>query len=768
MAAINNSINLTDRMSPVLKTILKALDSTMKAMDELDRATNKGMNSDAFRLAQYDIESANKALNSMNGNLGDTEKRLRRLGNMGNVFSRLEGSASKFISSLDHGLNILERISDKIGNMLTTADEARSQVARIGLYNKSAYTNEQLYGQIFATAMDSRSGLFETGDLVNKLLMSGVFTGDTAATSAIGMAGIINKALIAGGGISEDNKRALRQLTQALSSGVLQGDELRSIREQAPYLAQVLAKGLAKVEDKFIGTTVGDLKELGSQGELTAERVVKAFWAMQDEINEDFKNMPKTFGQAVESLSTIWNYFLYLISGTDGPLGKINDKLWQLVEYLQSPEGLELLNDLAVGINFVCTAIAGAMQLAGDFVTFLQDNVPVAQALFIALGAAAVAAGTAAFLSWIAVTWPILLVMAVIFAVSYAFLQAGYSAEEVVGTLVGTVCAGAGIVWDTLIAIADLLMWVGGIALIVIIAVVAAVILTVQTVLQIIIWAVMSVITIIWFILTVIQSVFIAGQAAANLFKAGVVSAFYGLAQTVLGILKLIASGIDAVFGSSLADTVSGWSSTLEGKFTAYIEDEDHNPDKIVDNAVDDIINKWEEFGSGVKDMFTGDKYNLYDEIGNIYGGANTAIDGIWEGLNTGDEYLNGLLADPSAMYDSGYSWGSGLVDEIEGLQLGFPDESVLDRFRTGMGVNVAGGNLDSVGSIKNDVNLNDEDIQLLRDMAARDYLLSLQQITPVAHISFGDVRETADVSKIMDVIEDMVEEQMATSLVSN
>ena len=86
----------------------------------------------------------------------------------------------------------------------------------------------------------------------------------------------------------------------------------------------------------------------------------------------------------------------------------------------------------------------------------------------------------------------------------------------------------------------------------------------------------------------------------------------------------------------------------------------------------------------------------------------------------------------------------------------------------TGGGVNVAGGNLDSVGSIKNDVNINDEDIQLLRDMAARDYLLNLQQVTPVAHISFGDVRETADVNKIMDVIENMVEEQMATSLVSN
>ena len=131
-----------------------------------------------------------------------------------------------------------------------------------------------------------------------------------------------------------------------------------------------------------------------------------------------------------------------------------------------------------------------------------------------------------------------------------------------------------------------------------------------------------------------------------------------------------------------------------------------------------------------------------------------------------------------SDAYNKGYEWGAGGVGKIadsigirnftDGLTGFMEGNNDLYSQATGGGVNVAGGNLDSVGSIKNDVNINDEDIQLLRDMAARDYLLNLQQVTPVAHISFGDVRETADVNKIMDVIENMVEEQMATSLVSN
>lgn len=128
--------------------------------------------------------------------------------------------------------------------------------------------------------------------------------------------------------------------------------------------------------------------------------------------------------------------------------------------------------------------------------------------------------------------------------------------------------------------------------------------------------------------------------------------------------------------------------------------------------------------------------------------------------------------------FNTGYKWGSGVVNTLTdgmgdftgGLKNFMEGSKALYGSATGAGggVNVAGGNLDSVGSIKNDVNINDEDIQLLRDMAAREYLLNLQQITPVAHISFGDVRETADVNKIMDVIEDMVEEQMATALVAN
>ena len=781
MAAINNSINLTDRMSPVLKSIMKALDSTLKVLDQLDRATNKGMNSDAFRLAQHDIEAANEALGSMNGDLDSTnqkldsmnntltttKKRLNLLHAAGSMFSALGDSATKFISSLDHGLNILERISDKIGDVLTTADRARSQVARIGLYNKSAYSNEQVYGQVFSTAMATRSGLFETGDLVNKLLMSGVFTGNTATTSALNMAGIINKALIAGGGIAEDNERALRQLNQALSSGILQGDELKSIREQAPYLAQVLAKGLGKIDDKFIDTAIGDLKELGSEGELTSDRVVKAFWAMQSEIDEDFKKMPKTFGQAMTSLSNIWNYFLYLISGTDGPLGKINEKLWQLIEYLQSAEGIELMNDLATGINIVVTVIGDALDKAGEFIRFLKNNTPVAEALFISLGVAAAAAGISAALSWILATWPILLLMAVVYAISSAFLDAGASSEETAGTIAGNVAYAAGIIWNALMVILDTILWVAAILGIIVVAVVGGIIIVIMSIIQAVIWVVMAIITLVWAIKVNIEAAVLNAKAW---FVRGCNDALRTFEKFTIGVLDLlgrVAEAMDRVFGLHLSEAVAEGTEKLKKKITTYVDEyvEEHNPDKYTEEA----DRKMKAFRSGVHNMWTGDEYNLYDELHGVADGASTMIRGIWDGALYGNEALTDAFLDQDDLDDmrnAGYNWGSGLVSGVKGIIDGLPDESVLEGL--GSGIEVSGGNLDSVGSIKNDVNINDEDIQLLRDMAARDYLLNLQQITPVAHISFGDVRETADVNKIMDVIEDMVEEQMATSLVSN
>lgn len=775
MANIRNSISMTDRMTPTLRSILKSMDSMMKVMQRLDKQSNNGKQSKAYRQAEKDIKRASNAvikLDNYTQRAGNSASRAAsQYGTMGKAVSsvangmRAAGNSSQFfLQSLASGVYLAQKLANTVNGIMDSADTSRSQVARLGLYNTSQYTNEQLYGQIMRTSLETRSGLTETADLANKILISGVYKGPNSAQSAIGTAEIINKALVAGGGTAEENQRALRQLTQGLASGVLQGDELRSIREQTPYFMQVLAEGLSKIDERFEGIGIGDLKELGAQGELTADRIVKAMWAMQDEVDSDFKKMPRTFGQAVTSLKNIWQYFLYLLSDTEGPLGRINNMMWSLVEYLQTPQGFELMNSIATGIDIVVSGLVWAMQKVGDFIVFLQENSNVAQAIFFALATAAVIAAVTTFVAWLSATWPILLIIALVGVLVYAFLEAGYTIQEIVGAVAGFIMAAVAVVWDIILALLAIIMWVLVIVAEGVVAVGSGIILIVQGIVQVILWAITTIYAVLVIIWDVIYSIAKGAWGVVKGAIVGIYSLFVGLGEGVLSILYAIAKAIDWVFGSNLAGTVGGWMDGLAGS----VADLNEALDPM--GEFEDIGTQWKDSFSNLGDMYAGngkyDDWNITDNMADVWNGTGDIMSGIWDFGLEADAYLFGKMEDPGEWYNSGYDWGSGLVEGLGDFNLGLPTDSIFGM--SGMPeVGINGGDLDSIGSIKSDVNVSDEDIQLLRDMAARDYLLQVQSVTPVANVTFGDVRETADVHKIVEVIEEMVEEQMATAMVS-
>ena len=755
MAAINNSINLTDRMSPVLKTVLKALDSTMKAMDQLDRATNKGMNGAVFKRAKADIDAANSAVSSLNSRLKTTGSLMDRvsqkaaktaaalygagvinrevskqgggklLGIKGAVqmgagkflggISKIPSVMQNFTSSVASGfnkisdrcrlaytetlsfINLVEKGIGAISGLMSANDRVTSDIAKIGLFNFNPnMSNAQAYGMAYKAAENSRSDLSDTTNLINRIMMSGVYGQEASSLgSATRMAETLNKAMVIGGGTSEENKRALIQLSQGLSSGVLQGDELRSIREQSPYLAQVLAQGLAQVDDKFIGTTVGDLKELGSQGELTSDVVIKAFEAMQDQVDATFSDKaPRTWAQGIQSISnTIKVMTGYLQSMEGGPLEKISELVWIISDYLKSQDGIKLLSGIATALSIVGTVLTWVVRAALTGISWIMDHSYVLIAILIVLASMAIVAGIQMAAAWIAATWPILLVIAAIAAV-IAILQAcGLSFSQIVGGMCGGIMVVIAFFKNLGLSVWGILKGIG---------------------------ALLSA---------------LANNAVLTFKNVGLnIKAFFaGILSDILGFIESIAAALNKL--PFVSFDYSGVSGAAE---------------------------KWANIESEAKGDIEKNKAAMQD-LGEAFTKAYESVGAFQEGW-------------ASDAYNKGYEWGAGGVNSItdsignftEGITGFMEGNNDLYSQATGGGVNVAGGNLDSVGSIKNDVNINDEDIQLLRDMAARDYLLNLQQVTPVAHISFGDVRETADVNKIMDVIENMVEEQMATSLVSN
>lgn len=739
MANIRNSISMTDRMTPTLRSILKSMDSMMKVMQNLDKASNNGKQSKAYKQAEKDIKRANNALIKMDNYTQRTghsaSQASTQYGHLGKAVSsvangmRAVGNSSQFfLQSLASGVYLAQKLANQVSGIMTAADTSRSQVARLGLYNTSQYTNEQLYGQIMRTALNTRSGLTETADLVNKILISGVYKGQGAPQAAIGTAEIINKALVAGGGTAEENQRALRQLTQGLASGVLQGDELRSIREQTPYFMQVLAEGLSKIDERFEGIGIGDLKELGAQGELTADRIVKAMWAMQDEVDDDFKQMPRTFGQAVTSLKNIWQYFLYLLSDAEGPLGRINNLMWKLVDYLQTPQGFELMNSIATGLDIIVTGILWVMTQIGNFITFLQENANVAKAIFFGLATAAIISAVMAFVAWIALLWPILLIIALVGVVVHAFLEAGFTIEEIVGAVAGFILAAIAVILDILLAIVSLILLLLEVA-------------------SYVAWTIIMLLYLIGMVFSTVAHVAVTSFEYA---LSAILSKFYSFYSVVSSIILSIAKLIDSVFDTGLYDAAASFDSKISGWFEGKIET---LRDKG-DYSMQELSDLWSQF-------------------------ADIGAGGYAKIFNTGrnaQSYLGEYWLNPGELYNSGYDWGNGLMEGLGDFNLGLPTDSVFGI--TGMpdnvgingvpdSVSINGGDLDSVGSIKSDVSVSDEDIQLLRDMTARDYLLQVQSVTPVANVTFGDVRETADVNKLVEVIENMVEEQMATALVS-
>lgn len=753
MAAINNSINLTDRMSPVLKTVLKALDSTMKAMDQLDRATNKGMNSAAFKRAKADIDAANSAVSSLNGNLEKTGSLMDRVsqkaaktaaamygagvinrevsrqgggkllgikgaaqigaGKLLGGISQIPSVMKTFASSVSSGfnkisdrcklaytetlsfINLVEKGIGSINGLMSANDKVTSDVAKIGLFNYDKnMSNAQAYGMAYRAAQNSRSDLSDTTTLINRIMMSGVYGQEAGSLgSATRMAEILNKAMVVGGGTAEENKRALIQLSQGLSSGILQGDELRSIREQAPYLASVLAEGLNKIDDRFIGTTVGDLKELGAQGELTSDVVIRALESMQDQVDATFADKaPRTWAQGLTSIkNTIKVMTAYLQSMEGGPLSKISELVWTIADYLKSEDGIRLMSGTANMLTFIGNVLDIVIQAALNGMTLLMDHSNVLIAILVVLASMAIIAGVQMAAAWIAATWPILLVIAAIALVIYILQECGVSFSQIVGGMAGGVTWLVALIWNSILAVIGFFKGL---------------------------WAAMG---------SIVDNI---GILFYNLFKVY-------LPQLALEGAKMIVRRFSIVLD-------------VLGKLVELLGGTGFSSKSILD--------KLDEKSSEI-----GDRAKEYKDVGQAYLDAYHSTGAFEDGWS-------------SKAFNSGYEWGAGVVgtltDGIGDFTGGLTDfmegNTALYDSATGAGVNVAGGNLDSVGSIKNDVNINDEDIQLLRDMAARDYLLNLQQITPVAHISFGDVRETADVNKIMDVIEDMVEEQMATSLVSN
>ncbi len=188
------------------------------------------------------------------------------------------------------GLVALNQIGQTGGQLIRLADEYANMAGRLNLVSDSTAQATAAQAKLFDLAQQTRTGVAGLSDVFVKLRQSTDGTG-ISQERLLAITGTIGKTMTLSGSSAESMTAALMQLGQGMSAGVLRGEELNSILEQAPALAQAIATGM--------GTTVGALRKLGEEGKLTSEVVVNALEQSAKKVDSDFSKLPLTVGQAM-------------------------------------------------------------------------------------------------------------------------------------------------------------------------------------------------------------------------------------------------------------------------------------------------------------------------------------------------------------------------------------------------------------------------------------------------------------------------------------
>lgn len=266
-------MTIRDGMTSKLRKITTALSRTNRALevtDSLSDQVNPGAN---FDRASSAVSRASGQVDNFNRKQQQAQKEAKGVANAW-------GSVKKYIGSALAAISV-QKIIDLADTMTTTR-------ARIDLMNDGLQTTDELQSMIMASANRSRAAYQTTADAVSKM---GIMAKDAFGNNAelIQFTELINKQFTIAGTSAAGVDAAMLQLTQAMSSGVLRGEELNSIFEQAPTIIQTIAD--------YLGVPIGKIRAMAAEGQITSTIVKNAMLSSADEINAKFNAMPMTFAQ---------------------------------------------------------------------------------------------------------------------------------------------------------------------------------------------------------------------------------------------------------------------------------------------------------------------------------------------------------------------------------------------------------------------------------------------------------------------------------------
>ena len=622
-------MTIRDGMTSKLRKITAAVSRTNRALevtDNLSDQVNPGAN---FDRAASAVSRASSQVDNFNRKQQQAQNEAKGVANIWSTVKKYIASALAAVS--------VQKIVDLADTMTTTR-------ARIDLMNDGLQTTDELQSMIMASANRSRAAYQTTADAVSKM---GIMAKDAFGSNAelIQFTELINKQFTIAGTSAAGVDAAMLQLTQAMSSGVLRGEELNSVFEQAPTIIQTIAD--------YLGVPIGQIRAMAAEGQITSTIVKNAMLSSADEINAKFNSMPMTFAQ-------VWTIAKNIALEAFGPVIQaigagaqwIYENWSTIAPIFWGLAGAAIAYAVALGIQTAATWIANGAAKA-FFVTLLTNP-----------------------LFWIA------LAIGVVIAALYKMIQA-------VGGLKNAweICKAALVVaWAALkVAFFAVYNWIANLV---------------------------DKLKLCW------QK---AGVAIANFMgdmKVSVLTILQNMINGAIGIINGFISLLNKIPGVNI-----GLIEQVTFATTAAAENE------AAKQARADALNQYEA-----------DIKAAQAERDATYSAAKQELADATAKLS--ETYANARAEAAQANSDAGSSdWnidsGSGNIDNVD--------------------------TVGSVGSIESDVNIADEDLKFLRDVAEMRYVQNFVTLTPTVAVD-AQISEKVDVDEVVTRIEQKLEDEFTAA----
>lgn len=663
----NNPVNMgTDQANAELEQLRGQLNNAIQAQNELNDA-----------MQNMDVSAANTAYLQLSQTVGNTERYIRDNVDEQGRFNQEIASGTQQANELTNTIKraVAAYVSiQSVGKALDISDELTQTTSRLDMMNDGVQTTAELVNMVYAAAQDARGSFSQMADVVARF---GNNAKDAFSSSeeVVAFADLIQKQMTIAGASTQEAANAELQLSQALGSGVLRGDELNSIFEQAPNLIQNIAD--------YLDVPIGKIREMAADGELSADVVKAAIFSAADDINSKFNEMPMTWGQMWQSMQNT------ALIAFQPVLQRLND--------LANSEAFQTFVQNAVeAMATLANIVLNIFELVGTVGGFIADNWSViSPIIYGVIGALAVYAAYLGIVKGIEIAS----------AAATAIHSVAMSAK------IGVMAALTG---QTMAATAAQMGYNGALYACPVV------------------WIIMLLIALIAIIFAVCNAIAkMTGIANSGfgVITGGVnvvIQFFKNLGLTVaniaLGIgnaIAALASNMMTAFHNAICN-VQSWFYNLLSTACSVIENIAAALNKLpfvsfdysgISSAADDYAAKASE-AAGNKEDYT------------------SISDAFNEGFTTFDAFQDGWASDA---FNAGAAWGDGVADKVSNFSLsdvfGQTDIPNVGDYTSGFNDAIANSGIgdgvgsidDNTGKIKDSLDVTEEDLKYLRDIAEQE-----------------------------------------------